>query len=166
MTLPPLTELPYNLPGKIYRSPLALSPMFDPAGLVLPAYARAGVDTVVMLNEPDELVRWVGKDFIENYHQRGYQVIHVPIPDFQVPPLEEFQFALESTLNAAYQGRTVAIHCHAGVGRTGTLAAGLAKVIFGISGAEAVAWVRQFIPTAVENELQYQFVVDYEPKQD
>jgi protein tyrosine phosphatase domain-containing protein 1 len=71
------------------------------------------------------------------------------------------KLALKATLAAAEAGRTIAIHCHAGVGRTGILAACLAKTVFGISGEDAVAWLRQFIPEAVEGDLQYRFVLDF-----
>jgi protein-tyrosine phosphatase len=157
-----LTELPYGLAGTIYRSPLPNSPMFDPGSHVLPAYEAAGVDTVVMLNTLDELQDLLGYDLTTLYGEQGYDIIHAPVPDFQAPPLAVFQTALEGTLAAAEEGRTIVIHCHAGVGRTGTLAACLAKVVFGLSGEDAVAWVRQFIPDAVENRDQYQFVLDYQ----
>jgi protein-tyrosine phosphatase len=157
-----LTELPYGLAGTIYRSPLPFSPMFDPEGRVLPAYEAAGVDTVVMLNTIDELQDLLGYDLASLYDELGYDVIHAPVPDFQTPPLAVFRPALESTLAAAREGRTIAIHCHAGIGRTGTLAACLAKVVFGLSGEDAVTWVRQFISDAVENRAQYQFVLNYQ----
>jgi hypothetical protein len=41
-------------------------------------------------------------------------------------------------------------------------AACLAKIIFDMDGDEAIAWVRNFIPGAVENERQAQFVRDFE----
>lgn len=161
-----LTKLPYGLAGTIYRSPLPFSPMFDPEGRVLPAYEAAGVELVVMLNTIDELQGLLGYDLGALYSELGYDVIHAPVPDFQTPPLDVFQPALEGTLAAAQEGRTIAIHCHAGIGRTGTLTACLAKVVFGLSGEDAVAWVRQFIPDAVENQAQYQFVLDYQVPKD
>lgn len=161
MIHPGLIELPYSLAGRIYRSPLPFSPMFDPRGQILPAFARHGVDTIVVLNETEELYRLTGQDLLAHYRQLGYAVIHAPAPDFGVFQPEVLQAALEGTLAAARAGQTVAIHCHAGIGRTGILTASLASVVFKLAAEDAIAWVRQFIPAAVENGLQYQFVLDF-----
>ena len=156
-----LTELPYGLAGTIYRSPLPYSPLFDPHGRILPAFKLYGVDTVVVLNQTEEILRLTGQDLLERYHDLGYTVIHAPVPDFDVPTPAVLGDALTRTLAAAEAGRTIVMHCHAGVGRTGILAACLAKTVFGLSGEGAITWVRQFIPEAVENQVQYQFVLNY-----
>ena len=163
MDMDGLTELPYGLPGRIYRSPLPFSPLFDPDGRLLTAYALAGVDTVVMLTTSEEAQRLTGQDLAERYREVGYTVIHAPVPDFQTPQAKVFTSALAGTLSAAREGRTIVIHCHAGIGRTGTFAACLAKLTFGMTGEAAIAWVRGFIPEAVENAAQYQFVLDFQP---
>ena len=157
----PITELPFGLPGKIYRSPMPDSPAFDPSHKVIRAYNDVGIEVVVMLTLTSEAETIRGSDLLQTYHDLGLQVIHAPTRDFSVPEEGVFEPALKAALAAANNGRTLAIHCHAGVGRTGTFAACLARMVFGFNGQEAIDWVRQFIPTAVENILQAQFVRDF-----
>lgn len=157
-----LTELPYGLAGRIYSSPLPFSPLFDPQWEVLDAYHKLGVDMIVMLTLKEEAHRLTGVDLLARYHELGFDVIYSPVQDFSIPEKGAFQHPIQKTLQAAKSGGTIAIHCHAGIGRTGTFASCLAKVVFDISGEEAVSWVRQYIPHAVENTRQYQFVLDFD----
>ncbi|MDY6867383.1 MAG: dual specificity protein phosphatase family protein [Chloroflexota bacterium] len=157
-----LTRLPYDLPGEIYRSPMPFSPSFDPGNEVLDAYVQAGVDTVVMLTEEEEMRRVTGRNLRNIYHEMGFDVIALPVEDFSIPEEEPFRKVVGEVLAKARQGKTIAIHCHAGLGRTGILAACLAKAIFGLDGREAFAWVRQHVSDAVETSQQLQFIIDFE----
>jgi protein-tyrosine phosphatase len=157
-----LIELPYGLEGTIYRSPLPFSLMFDPAQTVMDAYLRAGVDTVVMLTPEEEARGLTGRDLRREFCDQGFEVIYAPVMDFSVPEEGVFQTAIPKTLQTARGGKTIVVHCHAGIGRTGMFAACLARVVFDMTGDEAVAWVREYVPHAVENQAQYQFVKSFE----
>ena len=93
------------------------------------------------------------------YEERGFEVIHLPIPDFGVPSNGGLVRAVNAVIAHAQTGRNIAIHCSAGIGRTGLFVALLAKQVLGFSGEEAIAWVRQYIPWAVETAEQRQLVV-------
>ena len=156
-----LTELPYGLTGRIYRSPMPFSRLFDPAGRLLDMYLVAGVEVVVMLTPEDEILEETGLDLREVYERNGLQVIDAPVEDFSVPDAGAFQAPIKAALQAARAGKTIVIHCQAGLGRTGTFAACLAKVVFGMVGEEAVAWVRRFVPGAVQTREQVEFVEQF-----
>ncbi len=156
-----LIELPYGLAGTIYTSPLPFSPLFDPHGEVLTAYINSGVDTVVMLTSEEEVRRLTGLALPQRYQELGFDLIHATVVDFSVPEKGAFQQPIQKTLQRAIAGGTIVIHCHAGIGRTGTFASCLAKVVFNMNGEQAVSWVRQYIPHAVENAQQYQFVQEF-----
>ena len=153
-----LTELPYHLPGKIYRSPMPFSRFYDPDWQVLPAYRKAGVQVVVVLTPWDEVIQKAGVDLRKVYAEAGLDVIHLPTPDFGTPEVNALRQALEAALQAAREEQNLAIHCHAGLGRTGIFAACLARLVFKLDGQAAFAWVRQSIPGAVENQEQLAFI--------
>ncbi len=138
------------------------SPIFDPLNQVMPGYREVGVEVVVVLASWEEIRDLTGRDLQTEYREAGMRVIYAPAPDYGVPDESVVQEALTETLSAARAGKTIAAHCHAGLGRTGIFAACLAKVVFGYDGKEAFAWVRKSIPGAVETPEQYQFIEDFE----
>lgn len=153
-----LTELPFDFPGRIFRSPMPFS-HYDPLDELWPAYQKADVDVVIVLTEPREYLASTQRDLLAFYRGAGLDVIPLPIPDFQTPTnLDAFGEAIQKVVNYAEAGRNVAVHCLAGLGRTGIFLACLARQRFGFSGPEAVDWVRTYIPSALENQAQMHFV--------
>ena len=123
------------------------------------AFKKQEVSVVVVLAGDEECVRKAKRDLRALYTQEGFGVIHVPILDFAAPAKVRLEHALSATIGHAQAGHNVAIHCHAGIGRTGMFAACLAKRVLGLSGSEAIEWVRRLIPGAVETTEQEQFVL-------
>ena len=152
------TELLYGQPGRVFRSPTPGSKMFDPEDRVLELYKEAKIDTVVVLNSAEEHLRYSERDLLSLYQQAGFQVIYDPVPDFSAPPQGTWDASLDQVATLLREGKNVAIHCHAGVGRTGIFAACLAQDLLGLSPQAAIAWVRRFIPFAVETQFQQQYV--------
>ncbi len=153
-----LTELPFNLRGHIFGGVMPYG-YFDPSGDCLLEYKPKGIQVIVFLAEQDECLRIAGRDLVRFYKKEGYEVIHLPIPDMGVPSIEELEEVSTLVIEKAKAGQNILIHCHAGVGRTGVFMAHLAKRIFGFSGRQAIQWVRQYIPNALESEEQTNFVI-------
>jgi protein-tyrosine phosphatase len=97
------------------------------------------------------------------YLQEGFQVIHLPIPDFDVPSKEDLEGAVKKTVEQAQAGQNIVIHCHAGLGRTGLFVAYLAKQVLGLSGEAAIHWTRKYIPNALDTDEQRKWVMNDGP---
>ena len=154
-----LTELPFHLPGRIFRSPMPFS-VYDPQGDSLLQFKQKKGSLIVLLAEEAECMQRAGRDLKSLYLKEGFQMIHLPIPDLDVPSKEELSEAIEKTLEHAQAGQNVVIHCHAGLGRTGLFVAYLAKRVLGLSSEEAIHWTRKHIPYALETYEQLRFIIE------
>ena len=156
-----LIELPFSLPGKIFRSPMPFS-RFDKVG-VWSSFIEKEIDLVVILTEQQEYLVYAGKDLPVFYRSNGMETLHVPVPDFGIPEdLVGWQAGLDEVVSAAKSGKNVVVHCLAGIGRTGIFLACLAKEHLDMEGQDAISWVRESVTGAMENLRQEDFVINYQ----
>jgi predicted protein tyrosine phosphatase len=157
-----LTELPFGLTGRIFRSPMPFSP-YDPSGQALATYQRHAISLIVILAETEECLHMTGQDLPALYRRVGFQVLHLPIPDGGVPSREALTQLVSAVIQHAQSGGHIVIHCYAGIGRTGLVLAAMAKRLLGMSGDSAIAWVRRYIPRAVETPWQRVLLLEEGP---
>jgi protein-tyrosine phosphatase len=111
------------------------------------ALTRVGATTIVCLNDRGELadrypayVEWLGTN-------RGTRAVWFPIPDLHAPPIEAVLPLLADLHARLDRGESVIVHCGAGIGRAGTLAACL-LVSLGLGADDALAVVATNRPMA------------------
>ena len=154
-----LTELPFGLPGRLFRSPMPFGP-YDLHGEVYDQFCEAQIAVIVLLASDDECLHKTGHNLRALYHKAGFQVLYLPIPDFSVPTKDDLEQAVHNTIAYAQAGHNIVVHCSAGIGRTGLFIAYMAKQVLGLSGAEALQWIRCYIPHAVETPEQQRLLLN------
>lgn len=91
----------------------------------------------------------------------GVRVMPWAIEDMSVPDDHDRFAAFVGTLAGELrEGRTVTVHCRAGLGRSGMVAA-CVLVHVGAAAPQAIAHVRASRPGAVETEAQEAYVAEY-----
>lgn len=110
---------------------------------------EVGIRAVVgMLNIPvDSLL----------YRSAGFAHHLMPIPDGGIPTNEQFRLYVRFVDEQLAAGNPVAVHCAAGLGRTGTVLAGY-LIAKGVSFEEAVTRIRTARPGAIETFAQVRFL--------
>jgi protein-tyrosine phosphatase len=70
----------------------------------------------------DAIVNLCGEfcDLHEIEQTEGFEVLFLPIPDEMAPDMDAMEKGLEWLDEAVYLGKKVLVHCHHGIGRTGT----------------------------------------------
>ncbi|HZY85105.1 MAG TPA: dual specificity protein phosphatase family protein [Gemmataceae bacterium] len=84
-------------------------------------------------------------------------VFHEPLEDMEAPSQEQLDRCVSAILRATERHMGVAVHCGAGLGRTGVVLAAY-FVARGLSAANAVARVRRLRPGSVETDEQAEAV--------
>jgi protein-tyrosine phosphatase len=88
--------------------------------------ARLGIQQVVSLLEPTEARNLGLYSEREQVKAHGMGFISFPIPDMGLPPsVEDYAQLSKKLFNQVNTGVNTLIHCHAGIGRSGLLVAGI-----------------------------------------
>ncbi|MCS7270564.1 MAG: dual specificity protein phosphatase 23 [Gemmataceae bacterium] len=141
--MPPPPRFSWIVPARLAASALP-EEMADLAWL-----RQQGIEVVISLTEEPLPRQWV--------NEAGLLLVHVPVPDMTAPTLEQLEQIVTTIHKANAAGLGVAIHCTAGLGRTGTaLAAYL--VSQGMNPDAAIAEVRRLRPQSIETQEQIQAI--------
>ena len=90
------------------------------------------------------------RDWIED---AGLLVFHEPLEDMEPPSQDQLDRCVSAILRANERNMGVAVHCGAGLGRTGVVIAAY-FVAKGLSAGNAIARIRRLRPGSIETDEQ------------
>ena len=111
-----------------------------------------GIEVLISLTEDQPHRRWV--------NEAGLMLVHEAIVDMEPPTQEQLERCVQTIVRANANGLGVAVHCEAGLGRTGTILAGYI-VEAGSSAKDAIAKIRRLRPGSIETTEQADSVFEY-----
>jgi atypical dual specificity phosphatase len=113
---------------------------------------QQGIELLISLTE-DRLRRdWV--------NDAGLLLLHEPMIDMAAPSQEQLDRCISAIQRAVERNMGVAVHCGAGLGRTGTVLA-CYLIAQGQTAQNAIARVRRLRPGSIETEEQADAVVEF-----
>ncbi|HUM07584.1 MAG TPA: dual specificity protein phosphatase family protein [Acidocella sp.] len=119
---------------------------------------NAGVTTLITLTEQD-----FPQDALTRH---GLKNVHLPIVDRKAPTPAEMDMLVARMRDLMDNGKVLAVHCLAGLGRTGTILAAYLVKEKGMSAQGALNQIRRFNRQFVQSDDQEDFLVEYEVQQE
>jgi atypical dual specificity phosphatase len=111
-----------------------------------------GIEVLISLTEDPLRRDWV--------NDAGILVVHEPVDDMAAPTQEQLDRCVSAMDRALERNMGVAVHCGAGLGRTGVVIAAY-LVHQGQIARDAIAQVRRLRPGSIETEEQAAAVVEF-----
>ena len=136
-------QIPLSVPGALYVSPMPFG-AYDPGDDLLKIYKHHAVDHVFVLVTDDELARKSRRNLLKKYDAARITYSRFVLKDLIAPSLEVVH-ELTAAARTLLKSRRIAVHCHAGVGRTGIAVCCITMAVEGWSAETAIAHVSQFM---------------------
>lgn len=108
-----------------------------------------GIELLVSLTEDRPRRDWT--------EEASLLVFHEPMEDMEAPTQDQLDRAVSAIQRATGRNMPVAVHCGAGLGRTGVVLAAY-FVTKGASAATAIARIRRLRPGSIETEEQVEAI--------
>jgi protein-tyrosine phosphatase len=144
-------RIPLDTKGRLFVSPMPFGP-YDPGNKLLKIYRQNRIEFAVILVTDSEIEKKAKRDILKLYQQQGIEPIRFPIADYTSPELHAFSKVVDQVSGYLRAGASVAVHCNAGVGRTGVMACCIVRDFSGMTAGEAIDYVRQFMQTNMTEE--------------
>lgn len=139
------------IPGRLATTPL-------PGAVIdinhdLASLRVVGVTTLITLTKRD-----IDQ---EKLRQHGLRNIHLPIYDREPPTVAQLRMLAIRMSTMIDEGEVLAVHCRAGIGRTGTIVAGW-LIHEGLTASAALERIRAINPKFVQTIEQEEFLTTFE----
>ncbi len=115
-----------------------------------------GIEVLLSLTEDPPRRDWI--------NEAGLFLVHVPIVDMEAPTQDQLDHCVATIAKANARGMGVAVHCGAGLGRTGVILA-CYFVMQDLSSKNAIARVRRLRPGSIETAEQAAAVAAFARRQ-
>lgn len=116
--------------------------------------ARIGITHLITLTEKDLDLAALARHGLRN--------IHLPVFDRETPSIAQTYMLLRRMQKLLDEGQVVAVHCKAGIGRTGTVLAAWLIREGGLNATSAIERLRQINRSYVQTDMQEQFLHSFE----
>lgn len=140
------------VPGMIAGCPMP--GVTSPMSYDLDLLANIGITVLITLTEEDI--------YQAELKAAGLSNVHLPIYDREAPSLSQMHMLLLKMQRLIAQGEVLAVHCLAGLGRTGTVLAAWMIKEGGLSTEEAMRRLRLINPGFIQSVVQETFLAEFE----
>lgn len=134
-------RIPLQVDGRLYVSPMPYG-AYDTQNRVLKLYKENKINHVFIIATDDEIKKKARKDIKKAYDFIGATYTQFPVPDMTAPELGRLGEVVGDAVERLKTSR-IAVHCHAGVGRTSVLTCCIVRQITGMPADKTITFVKK-----------------------
>jgi len=147
-----IRSIPIKAKGRLFVSPMPYG-AYDTGNRLMSLYKQNRIGHVFILAQDSEIKAKAKRDIKKEYGKIGAKFSQYPFQDMTAP---DFDALAELVVRAKVELKSgnIAIHCHAGVGRTSVGACCVVQVVEGMSPADSIAYVKKHMEVNMTAEQQ------------